>query len=305
MQYCPISERDVDLLIVGAGPAGLSAAVTAASDGLSVKVVEAGQVGGQAGTSSRIENFLGWPRGISGPQLTARAHKQAVKFGAKFIQNRVTALTFDGAVLQGGERVTSRTTLLATGVQYKEVTFPCDRTDNLHYAATPDTAPICHGHRAVVLGGGNSAGQAALHLTRFASHVYIVVRRDSLTDTMSHYLVERVTTHKKITIVTNAHVERWDGDHLHTSVGLIPCGHVFVFVGAEPKTDWLPPSVVCSKDGFVMAPGLATSQAGVFAVGDVRDGNPRRVAAAVGEGSAVVKTIFTYLQDTYLCEVER
>lgn len=304
MQFCPVSEREIDLLIVGAGPAGLSAAVTAASDGLTVRVVEAEKIGGQAGTSSRIENFLGWPRGISGPELTARAHKQAVKFGAEFVTDRVTALAADGAVLQDGGRVTSRATLLATGVQYKQVTFPCERPDRLHYAAGPDTAPRCNGEKAVVLGGGNSAGQAALHLTRFASHVYIVVRRGGLEETMSHYLVQRVLNHKKITVVVNAHVLQWDGNYLHTSEGNIACGHVFVFVGAEPTTGWLPRTVRCSKDGFVVAPHFETTMTGVFAVGDVRDGNPRRVAAAVGEGSAVVKVIFNYFADSYLCEAE-
>ena len=319
----------VDVCVVGGGPAGLAAAVYAASEGLSVVVLEAEAVGGQAGTSSMIRNYLGFPRGISGMRLAQRARNQALRFGTRFFTGwEVTALEpgTDGAphlVRTDGGDVRARSVVISTGVAYRklEVGSLEDLVGlGVHYGAAMTAAREMEGYDVVVVGGGNSAGQAAVHLARFAKSVTITVRRPSLTETMSQYLVDEIEFNPRIQVQTSTKVVDGSGDgHLEwlcledTETGERSKREVhglFLLLGAAPNCDWLPPSVARDENGFVLTgrdvpkeqwldglpPGnLATTVPGVFAAGDIRAGSMKRVAAASGEGASVVPLVHEFL----------
>lgn len=309
----------VDVLIVGGGPAGVAAAVYCGAEGLDALVVEDTAIGGQAGTSSRIENYMGFPTGISGADLVFRGQIQAMKFGTRFaMPRRADSLSRsdDGTfciTLDDGDQVCARTILVATGVQYKRL--PLDRLEDLEgtgifYAATDMEARYCRKTEAVIVGGGNSAGQAAMYISRMAKHVHIVVRGDSLADSMSSYLTERLEADEAITIHYNSEVSSLHGeDHLQ-GVTLkatdgerkIDCSALFIMIGAEPNTGWVAGLVDTDPRGFVLTGDAVerpspyeTSCDGIFAVGDVRSGSVKRVASAVGEGSVVVSRIWTHV----------
>ena len=313
------AERVVDVLIVGGGPAGVAAAVYAGAEGLSALVVEEIAVGGQAGTSSRIENYMGFPTGISGGDLVWRGHVQAMKFGTHFtVPLRVTELVRrpDGlycATLNDGVEVRARSVVVATGVQYSRL--PIDGLEALegvgiYYAATEIEARYCRGNDVYIVGGGNSAGQAAMYLSRSAAHVHLLVRGTSLATSMSVYLSSRLEADPAISIHYQTQVKAVKGeDYLDGLILEGPNGQrevrsngLFLMVGAAPNTDWL--SGLCKLDarGFVLtgdAAGadspFATSCSGIFAVGDVRAGSVKRVASAVGEGSVVISKIWDYV----------
>jgi thioredoxin reductase (NADPH) len=328
------STRVADLAIIGAGPAGLAAAVYGASEGLDVLVLEAASPGGQAGTSSRIENYLGFPTGVSGLDLTARAYAQAQKFGAQvLIARSVTGLACDRQPytvrVDGGSPIQAQTVVIATGAGYRKPAL-----ENLskfegagvYYAATTMEAQLCAGDDVIVVGGGNSAGQAAVFLAGKARRVHILVRADGLADTMSRYLIRRIEEDPGIELHTRTQMVALDGDeHLETvqwqngQTGVVethPIRHVFLMIGAVPNTAWLSRCLVLDDKGFVKTGQdlsaddlksagwplsrppylLETSRPGVFAVGDVRAGNIKRVASAVGEGSIAVSFVHQVLQ---------
>ena len=324
-----------DLVIVGAGPAGLAAAVYGASEGLDVLVLEANAPGGQAGSSSRIENYLGFPTGISGLELTGRAYAQAEKFGAQvIIAKGATTLGCDrppyAVQMDDGTRVAARAVIIATGAEYRKPAL-----ENLaqfegagvYYGATPMEAQLCLNEEVIVVGGGNSAGQAAVFLARGARGVQILVRSDGLAETMSRYLVRRIEDNPAIVVRTRAEIVALEGDrhlervrwrdNLTGSVESRDVRHVFVMTGAVPNTSWLNRCVALDEHGFIRtgpqlsqddlaAAGwrlqrtpylLETSRPGVFAVGDVRGGNVKRVASAVGEGSIAVAFVHQVLHE--------
>lgn len=308
-----------DLLIVGGGPAGVAASVYAGSEGLCALAIEDTAIGGQAGTSSRIENYLGFPTGISGTDLVFRGQIQAMKFGTRFaMPRRIEHLERrdDGAfcaTLEDGDQVCARSVLVATGVQYRKL--PIARLEEfegagLFYAATDMEARFCRNTDAVVIGGGNSAGQAAMYLSRSAGHVHVVVRGKSLAASMSSYLSERLEADPRITIHYDAEVTALDGDgHLETvtlrtgdSTREVASRALFIMIGAAPNTQWLSNLVQTDAKGFVLTGSAVdrtspyeTSCAGIYAVGDVRSGSIKRVASAVGEGSVVVSEVWNYL----------
>lgn len=316
------SRRTYDLVIVGGGPAGVAAAVYAGSEGIEALVVEDTAVGGQAGTSSRIENYMGFPTGISGTDLTWRGQVQAMKFGTRFVMpRRVEAMSRreDGAyclTLDDDDELCARAVLVATGVQYRRL--PLENLEELEgagifYSATEMEARFCSKTEAVVIGGGNSAGQAAMYLSRAASHVHLVVRSGSLAASMSSYLSQRLEADPRVTIhyhseVTALHGETWlEGLTLKTgdTERRIDTRALFIMIGAAPNTDWLSGLAATDAKGFVLtgaaagqADDYATTAPGIFAVGDVRAGSVKRVASAVGEGSVVVSRIWQYLEDT-------
>lgn len=312
---CIGDDEIFDVTIVGAGPAGLSAAVYAASEGLNTLVLDGYAPGGQAGSSSKIENYMGFPAGISGQALSARAQIQSQKFGAKIsIPHRVVRMDCDKQPLQlffdDGRSVRSRTIVVATGAHYRKLAL-----DNLekfegvgiHYAATAVEAALCDKEEVIVVGGGNSAGQAAMFLSTRAAHVHILCRGGSLHQTMSEYLVERIEASKHITVHTQTEITELAGDRYLESVTwkdqsgkkeTHPIGNVFLMLGAVPNTDWAKGCLDLDQNGFVICnkPGspFETSQPGVYAVGDVRSGSIKRVAAAVGEGSTVISSIHAF-----------
>jgi len=316
------SRRTYDLVIVGGGPAGVAAAVYAGSEGIEALVVEDTAVGGQAGTSSRIENYMGFPTGISGTDLTWRGQVQAMKFGTRFVMpRRVEAMSRreDGAyclTLDDDDELCARAVLVATGVQYRRL--PLENLAELEgagifYSATEMEARFCAKTEAVVIGGGNSAGQAAMYLSRAAAHVHLVVRSGSLAASMSSYLSQRLEADPRVTIhyhseVTALHGETWlEGLTLRTgeSEQRIDTRALFIMIGAAPNTDWLSGLAATDAKGFVLTGAAAvqtddyaTTAPGIFAVGDVRAGSVKRVASAVGEGSVVVSRIWQYLEDT-------
>jgi thioredoxin reductase (NADPH) len=316
------TRRTYDLLIVGGGPAGVAAAVYAGSEGIEALVIEDTAVGGQAGTSSRIENYMGFPTGISGTDLTFRGQVQAMKFGTRFVMpRRVEALARreDGslcATLDDGDELCARALLVATGVQYRRL--PIENLEELEgagifYSATEMEARFCSQTEAMVIGGGNSAGQAAMYLSRAAAHVHLVVRGSSLAASMSSYLSQRLEADPRITIhyhseVTALHGETWlEAITLKTKDAeqRIATRALFIMIGAAPNTGWLSGLAATDEKGFVLtgaaaaqADDYATTAPGVFAVGDVRAGSVKRVASAVGEGSVVVNRIWQYLEDT-------
>lgn len=320
------SQRTYDLLIVGGGPAGVAAAVYAGSEGIGALVIEDTAVGGQAGTSSRIENYMGFPTGISGTDLTWRGQVQAMKFGTRFIMpRRVEGLSRreDGALcatLDDGDELCARALLVATGVQYRRL--PLNRLEELEgagvfYSATEMEARFCAKTEVVVIGGGNSAGQAAMFLSRAAAHVHLVVRGGSLAASMSSYLSQRLEADPRVTIHYHSEVTALDGDTWLEALTLKAGGKtgdseqriasraLFIMIGAAPNTDWLSGLAETDAKGFVLtgaaagqADDYATTAPGIFAVGDVRAGSVKRVASAVGEGSVVVSRIWQYLEDT-------
>jgi thioredoxin reductase (NADPH) len=324
------TDRVVDLAIVGGGPAGLAAAVYGASEGLSTLVIEQIATGGQAGTSSRIENYLGFPTGLSGAELAGRATLQAEKFGAQFsIPSQATALTCaDGLSvlhLATGEQVRATALLVASGADYRRLDVDGrERFDGagVYYAATPMEAQMCGGDTVVVVGGGNSAGQACLFLAESARKVFLLIRGGDVRDSMSDYLVRRILDTTNIELLTDTHISKMLGNgHLeaveltNTHSGAqraISVGAVFSFIGATPRTAWLPKDIDTDEKGFIKtgpriadsihwtrqrAPfHLETSRAGIFAAGDVRSDSVKRVGSAVGEGAMAVQFVHEYLK---------
>ena len=313
-----------DVAVVGAGPAGLAAAVYAASEGLRTLVIEGNAPGGQAGTSSRIENYLGFPSGISGLELAARAQTQAQKFGAQLaISRNVTWLDCSRhpyrVHLDGGAIVQARSVVIATGARYRRLQVPnYDRyeMDGIRYSATAIEARLCSNEEVIVVGGGNSAGQAAIYLSASAKHVHLLIRSSDLSSTMSDYLVNRISLSRHITLYPNTEIVALSGTprldqvtwiNLQTRETTVKqINNVFVMIGAAPCTEWLLHCVRLDAKGFVLTGRSAgalessmyeTSTPGVFAVGDVRSSSVKRVASAVGEGSVVVAAIHAYLRD--------
>ena len=311
-----------DLAVVGAGPAGLAAAVYGASEGLQTIVLESLAPGGQAGTSSKIENYLGFPTGISGQALAGRAQVQAQKFGARLALSRaVVGLDCDAApftlALDDGESIRARAIVVATGARYRKLDVAgYERFEGagIYYAATAMEAELCGEQEIVVVGGGNSAGQAAVFLARSAKHVHMLVRGTGLAATMSDYLVQRIERSDRITLYPHSEVTALAGDASLRSVTWTdrqsarettrPATSVFVMIGAEPNTQWAAGCLDLDPQGFVRTGAqvgadadspYATSRPGVYAVGDVRSGSVKRVASGVGEGSVVVQSIHRYL----------
>ena len=310
-----------DVLVVGAGPAGLAASVYAASEGLKVLAIEDTAIGGQAGTSSRIENYLGFPKGVSGAELAYRGEVQAVKFGARVTApRRATSLNIKDGMFHVGlddERcVRGRSVILANGVQYRRL--PIEGLEKLegrgiYYAATDLEARFCRDTEAVIVGGGNSAGQAAMFLSRYAKRVHIVVRGEGLAATMSSYLSDRIEQDERIQLWTHTEVCRLMGEKKLECLTLcnnktgeetdIQTGALFIMAGAAPNTDWLNGQIKLDEKCFILTGadageevrGFETSLKGVYAVGDIRAGSVKRVASAVGEGSVVVSAIHGYL----------
>ena len=311
-----------DVAIIGAGPAGLAAAVYAASEGLQTMIIESNAPGGQAGTSSRIENYLGFPTGVTGQELASKAEIQAQRFGARFhISREVINLESSDRGhklhLADGQCICSRSVVIATGARYRKLAVPgYERFElrNIHYAATAIESSRCLGQKVVVVGGGNSAGQAALHLSGSAQLVYLVVRGESLGASMSDYLVKRIMANPRISLQLHSDVETISGDKRIRDVtvankgshktGTFVVSDIFVMIGADPNTEWLRGSLELDRKGFLVtgrsasAPlsTFATSSPGVFAIGDVRSGSIKRVASAVGEGSAVISDVHRYLE---------
>ncbi len=316
-----VDDEAFDLLIVGGGPAGVAAGVYAGAEGLGALVVEDIAIGGQAGTSSRIENYMGFPTGISGADLVWRGEVQAMKFGTRFVMPRRVAklerledrsfcATFDN-----DQRVRARAFVVATGVQYRRL--PIDRLAEfegagVYYAATENEARYCHESEAIVIGGGNSAGQAAMFLSRAATHVRLLVRGTSLAASMSNYLSSRLEADPAITIEYGAEVSALHGDDKLEGVTVrtvadgttreVASCALFIMVGASPNSGWLSGLVALDDKGFVLTGGdvgggspYASSDPGIFAVGDVRAGSVKRVASGVGEGSVVISKVWAYL----------
>jgi len=326
-----LPDRGFDLIVVGAGPAGLAAAMYGASEGLRTLVAEMVAVGGQAGSSSRIENYLGFPTGISGGDLTQRAAVQAQKFGAS-LSNPCSAVSIEQAAgnfvvrLSDGTEVPGRAVIVATGARYRKLDaarLEQFESRGVYYAATELEARTCAGSPVVVAGGGNSAGQAALFLANAGSAVTIVIRGADLAANMSRYLVDRIEADKRIVVRRSTRITALEGDQFLTGVRVSgPSGEetlattaLFSFIGAQPASEWLSGFAALDDHGFVLTDrSLAreqlgerwerlgrsplpfeTSQPGLFAVGDVRSGSTKRVAAAVGEGSAAVSSVHAYL----------
>jgi len=324
----PLEPTVYDLAVIGAGPAGLAAAVYAASEGLSTIVLERTGPGGQASRSMRIENYLGFPTGVSGSELAERAVVQAGKFGARLpVPTPVTSLTFDGAYamvhVDGSETVTAKCVLIATGADYRRLSAEgCEAFEGngVYYAATVTEAPLCRAADAVVVGGGNSAGQAAVFLAGVARKVYLVVRGNDLYKDMSAYLARRIEQTPSIEVLLGTEVRRMHGDHhlrsieiLNTKTGEVRTLHtpaLFSFIGAAPRTDWVPAEIEKDSKDFIRtgsaltrrATGrqpflLETSRRNVLAAGDVRSGSVKRVASAVGEGAMAIMFVHEYLKE--------
>ncbi|MGB3722681.1 MAG: FAD-dependent oxidoreductase [Pacificimonas sp.] len=318
-------DRVWDVAVVGAGPAGLASAVYAASEGLKVIALEALAPGGQAGTSSKIENYLGFPTGISGQALAGRAQVQAQKFGARLaIAREACAIKCEDndepyAISTGADEcVRARAVIIATGARYRKLDL--DRLEDfegqgIHYAATAMEASLCENEEIAVVGGGNSAGQAAVFLSRHAKHVHMLIRSKSLADSMSNYLIERLEASPQITLHYETEIDALKGEDFLAATVLKnrvsgetdekPITNVFVMIGAVPNTDWLGDCVKLDGRGFVqtglcpdghpLASPYATTRSGIYAVGDVRSGSVKRVASGVGEGSVVVQAVHAYL----------
>jgi thioredoxin reductase (NADPH) len=323
-----------DLIVIGAGPSGLAAAVYGASEGLDVLVLETSSPGGQAGSSSRIENYLGFPTGISGQELASRAYLQAQKFGAEILITKATRLICDRKPyvieVEGGARISARTIVIATGAQYRKL--PLENLSRfegtgVYYGATFVEAQLCGGEEVIVVGGGNSAGQAAVFLAQTTKRVHMLVRSNSLAGSMSRYLIRRIENSP--TIVFRPHVEivaLEGGEHLDSvywrnneteQTEKHDISHVFVMTGADPNTEWLNGCLALDPKGFIKTGPdllsenqssvnwrimrqpylLETSLPGVFAVGDVRGGSIKRVASAVGEGSIAISFVHEVLQE--------
>jgi thioredoxin reductase (NADPH) len=319
-----------DLVVVGAGPAGLAAAVYGASEGLRTVVIEPVAPGGQAGSSSRIENYLGFPSGVTGADLGRRAHTQATRFGAEFVTQRATGLRIEGQYrfvqLADGREVSSHVVLLAPGVQYRKLgILDADRLTGrgIYYGAALVEAVACKDEEVFVVGGANSAGQAALHFAKFAYKVTMLVRGEGLSATMSKYLIDEIERTSNIVVEPRTQVLEAMGEERLETLKLsgpqgeyqVPASSVFVFIGAAPGTKWLPASILRDDKGFLLAGPdlriegklpeswrearepylLESSVPGVFVAGDVRHGSVKRVASAVGEGSIAVQFVHQYL----------
>jgi thioredoxin reductase (NADPH) len=304
-----------DLIVVGAGPAGLAAAVYGASDGLDTVVLDAVATGGQAATSSRIENYLGFPAGISGAELAERATIQARKFGARImVPARSTALTTHNGhhvieLEDDGDAVEGRAVVIATGVRYRRLELPrIEHFEGLSvfYAATPAEANVCRGDPVAVVGGGNSAGQAAVFLAQYVPRVHLIVRENALGANMSRYLADQIARAPNVDVHVRSEVRELRGDEAlagvvaeDTSSGAraeLEARALFVFIGADPHVHWLGEEIELDAGGYVRTgPDLATSRPGVFAAGDVRSGSIKRVASAVGEGAIAVRFVHGYL----------
>jgi thioredoxin reductase (NADPH) len=314
-----------DLVVVGSGPAGLAAAVYGASEGLRTVSLDSVSIGGQAGTSSRIENYAGFPNGISGGDLTGRAAVQAMRLGARLnspceVAGLRVETGFHVVVLKDGSEIPTRSVIVASGAQY--LRLPVEDLERfegagVYYAATDLEARVCDGSSVLVIGGGNSAGQAAIYLAQNNCRVTIAVRRAGLAETMSHYLIERIDADPNVELITGVEVRRLTGAARLEQVTLgevanggqqrtLDCSGLFCFIGARPATGWLAQEVLLDDDGFVLtdrqlpdaqvtgrtvALPFETSVPGVFAAGDVRHGSMKRVAAAVGEGSSAVRSV--------------
>jgi thioredoxin reductase (NADPH) len=324
-----------DVVVVGGGPAGLAAAVYAASEGLDVLVLESTAPGGQAGTSSRIENYLGFPTGISGQDLAGRAHTQAEKFGAEVAIGR-TAVRLDcdsrpyKLHLEDGQVVSTRTIVIATGARYRKLGLPelaRFEGNGVYYSATHMEGQLCQDEEIAIVGGGNSAGQAAVFLSQLATRVHILVRGKGLADSMSRYLIQRIEGSPNITLRTRTQVDALEGDRWlerlrwrHVDSGVADTQaikNLFLMTGADPNTAWLKGCVLLDKDGFVRTGSdllpedlvdghwpltrrpflMETTIPGVFAVGDARSASVKRVASAVGEGSICVQLIHRVLHE--------
>lgn len=318
-----------DLVVLGAGPAGLAAAVYGSSEGLSTVVIESEAIGGQAGTSSMIRNYLGFPRGISGMRLAQRARNQAIRFGTRFFTGWPVAALVPGepghphrVCTEGGD-VLARTVVISTGVDYRRLGIPALEDlvgRGVHYGAAVSAARELEGYDVVVVGGGNSAGQAAIHLARFARSVTIMVRRHDLSETMSDYLIREISYNEVISVQPCAQVVDGGGDERLQWIDVLDLntrevtrrevGGLFLLLGADPGCDWLPEEICRDERGFVLTgrdipkhlwPGgtppanLETCVPGIFAAGDVRGGSMKRVAAASGEGASVVPLVHAYL----------
>lgn len=332
LTYRPVPGSVTDLVVVGTGPAGLSAAVYGSSEGLTTISLDSVSVGGQAGSSSRIENYVGFPNGISGGDLTARAAIQAQRLGALLnAPCEVVGLSaengFHIVVLADGSQIATRAVIVASGAHYRRLAVDdLERFEGagVYYAATDLEARLCKGLTVAVVGGGNSAGQAAIYLSQQGSRVLLVVRRHDLVETMSQYLVARVEADPRIEVLTHSEVRGLAGSNHLEEVNIedtasgrrrtFECGGLFCFIGAVPATAWLGDCVALDRKGFVLTDRslsddhidteafggrdplpYETSQPGVFAVGDVRLGSTKRVAAAVGEGSSAVRAVHDYL----------
>jgi thioredoxin reductase (NADPH) len=315
---------DFDVVVVGAGPAGLAAAVYASSEGLDTLVVERESIGGQAGSSSLIRNYLGFARGVSGSDLAQRAYQQAWVFGARFLHAReVTALRAGSGrhvlTLSDGSEASARAVVVATGISYRRLDIPgLDALlgTSVFYGASVSEARAHTGQEVYVVGGGNSAGQAAIHLSRYAGHVTLLVRRGSLVETMSSYLIEEIEAANNIDVRPHAELTACSGDGVLESITLrdtvsghteaVPAAAVFIQIGAEPYTAWLPREIRRDAWGYLLTgrdlPAgswplerpplmLETSLPRVFAAGDAREGSTKRVASAVGEGSVVIEQV--------------
>ena len=323
-----------DVAVIGAGPAGLAAAVYGASEGLSTVVLEPQAIGGQAGTSSHIRNYLGFPTGVSGEDLAVRAYTQAWNFGAEYVYgNPATGLRAQGrervVAIAGGDEVRSRAVIIATGMSYRRLGIPSLEAltgVGVFYGAATSEAKAMKDKQVFVVGGANSAGQAAIHLARYAAKVMVLVRGQSLAQSMSEYLVKEITSTPNIAVRHNAVVTGGTGtcflesltirDQVSGVIETVPAAALFVLIGAEPRTQWLPDDIKRDRWGFVvtgtdlMAGGhpseswplrrppmfLESRLPGVFAVGDVRCGSVKRVASAVGEGSVAIRLIHDYLR---------
>lgn len=307
-----------DLVIVGAGPSGLSAAMNASSEGITTVVIEAeDKVGGQAKHSSRIENYLGFPNGLTGPQLMSRAYTQAKRFGAKFITGvDATGLAIDGHYrtisLSNDTKIIAKTVLLAQGLQWRKLEVPGveDYTHKgVFYGLNMDNAYEFKDKKVVVVGGANSAGQAAVWLAKFAEKVNLVIRSGSIFEGMSQYLVSRVQQTKNIAVLTDSEITSATGNgealqsitiNSHTAPSedkavTLKTDGLFVFIGAIPRTAWLQGACELDPLGFIVTNDYHTSCLGVFAAGDIRSGSVKRIAAAAGEGSMVVSRIHAYI----------
>jgi thioredoxin reductase (NADPH) len=325
--------RHYDMTVIGAGPAGLSAALSSASEGLHTLVVESDTAGGQAATTSMIRNYLGFPVGVSGKDLMQWVPIQARQFGAEMVFGRAIGLGARGQqqviTLAGGRQVTSDAVVIGIGVQYRRLSAPGLEEllgAGVFYGASLSEAPATRGQRVYIVGGGNSAGQAAVHLAKYAELVTIVVRGGSLSATMSRYLIDQIGELPNITIRTDTEATRADGSGRLEQLTLrnsatgrsedVETSALFIFIGAQPRTDWLPDTLTRDDAGFLLTgPDLAssggpptgwpldrfplpmeTSMPAVFAAGDVRHGSTKRVAAAVGEGASAVQSAHHHFQ---------
>ncbi|XHR95988.1 NAD(P)/FAD-dependent oxidoreductase [Mucilaginibacter sp. UC70_90] len=324
-----------DVVIIGAGPAGLAAAVYGSSEGLKTLLIERKAPGGQAGTSSRIENYLGFPAGLSGADLTRRAISQAMRLGAEFLspQSVSDIKQKDGyktIILDDGPEIISRTVVITTGVDYRKLEVK--GVDNftgagIYYGAATTEASACTGKEVFVIGGGNSAGQAAMYLSKFAKNVHIIIRRDDLTATMSAYLINQIADTPNIKVMPNTEVIEAEGTNCLEKLTIQNCktkesevktaNALYIFIGAKPYTDWIKLDIIKNSKDFIETGRelrsyesfgkvwklkrdpflLETSCPGIFAAGDVRAGAMNRVASAVGEGSMAISFVHKYLAE--------